>query len=219
MPVKTERLLPLLGTLLGCYFALKFLVNSLVMDDNHNPGVFTLSREKIGGVSVEKFTADIKFKTFLEELQQKSKISEEFFRKLQSSAFQSYFFETPSLSKESLETKDFEFVLVSAQALQNIQSDVSAFAEYFDCDQQGGTVTSFLNLGGDARLVVPCPQGSEGEHQHYSSLAPFMRAASEGQIQEFWRESARIMLEQVRNSNDKLWMSTSGTGVYWLHLR
>ena len=89
MPVKTERLLPLLGTLLGCYFALKFLVNSLVMDDNHNPGVFTLSREKIGGVSVEKFTADIKFKTFLEELQQKSKISEEFFRKLQSSAFQS----------------------------------------------------------------------------------------------------------------------------------
>ena len=215
MPVKTERLLPLLGTLLGCYISLKFLVNSLIMEDN--PGVFTLSREKISGVGVEKFTADITFKTFLEELQQKSKISEEFFRKLQSSAFQSYFFETPSLSKESLETKDFEFVLVSAQALQNIQSDVGAFSEYFDCDQRGGTVTSFLNLGGDARLVVPCPQGSE--HQHYSSLAPFMRAAGEGQIQEFWRESARIMLEQVRNSRDKLWMSTSGTGVYWLHLR
>ena len=73
MPVKTERLLPLLGTFLGCYFAVKFLVNSLVMEDN--PGLFKLSREKIGGVGVEKYTTDLKFKKFLEELQQKSRIS------------------------------------------------------------------------------------------------------------------------------------------------
>ena len=135
-----------MGTFLGCYFALKFLVNSLVMEDNH--GVFKLFGEKIDGVSVEKYTADMKFKTFLEELQQQSRTSEEFFSKLKSSAFQTYFFETPSVSSESLDKKDFEFVLVDAKALQNIKSDASAFADYFDCDHEK-SVTSFLNLGGE----------------------------------------------------------------------
>ena len=146
MPVKTERLLPLLGTFLGCYFTVKFLVNSLIMEDN--PGVFKLSREKIGGVSVEKYSTDLKFKRFLEELQHKSRISEEFISKLKASAFKTYFFETPSVSRESLDKKDFEFVLVDAKALQNIKSDVSAFADYFDCDQEK-SITSFLNLGGE----------------------------------------------------------------------
>ena len=216
MPVKTERLLPLLGTFLGCYFAFKFLVNSYVMDDQ--PCVFTLSREKIGQFSVEKFTSKIKFKTFLEELQHKSKISEEFFTKLKSSAFQTYFFETPSITGGSLDKKDFEFVLVSAPALHDVTADISAFSEYFDCDPHDKTVTSFLNLGGDARLVVPCPEDSV-EHQHYSSLAPFMRGADHDQVLEFWSQSASIALDQARNSQEKLWMSTSGTGVYWLHLR
>ena len=217
MPVKTERLLPLLGTFLGCYFAFKFLVNSYVMDDH--PGVFTLSREKNGQLSVEKFTSNIKFTTFLEELQHKSTISEEFFTKLKSSAFQSYFFETPSVTRDSLDKKDFEFVLVSAPALDDITADISAFSEYFDCDPQEKTVTSFLNLGGDARLVVPCPEDLVGEHQHYSSLAPFMRGADHDQVLEFWSQSANIALDQARNSQEKLWLSTSGTGVYWLHLR
>ena len=146
MPVKTERLLPLLGTFLGCYFAVKFLVNSLVMEDN--PVVFKFSREKIEGVSVEKYTTDIKFKIFLEELQQKSRISEEFSSKLKSSSFKTYFFETPSVCKKTLDKKDFEFVLVDAKALQNIKSDASAFADYFDCDREK-SVTSFLNLGGE----------------------------------------------------------------------
>ena len=217
MPVKTERLLPFLGTFLGCYFAFKFLVNSLVMDDN--PGAFTISKEKIGQVSVEKFTTNIKFKTFLEELQQKSKISEEFFAKLKSSDFQAYFFETPSITRASLEKKNFEFVLVSAPVLQNIKADVSAFSDYFDCDSHEKTVTSFLNLGGDARLVVPCPEQSVGDHQHYSSLAPFMRGADPDQVIEFWSQSAKLALDQVRDSQEKLWISTSGTGIYWLHLR
>ena len=209
--------MPLLGTLLGSYFAFKFLVNSLVMEIN--PGVFTISREKIGDVSVEKFTSDIKFETFLNELQQKSKISEEFFEKLQSSAFKSYFFETPSIKRDSVDKKDFEFVLVSAPALHNIKADVNAFAEYFDCKKKERTVTSFLNLGGDARLVVPCPQGAAGELSHYSSLAPFMRGADREQIRDLWSEAARATLERVNRSEEKLWLSTSGTGVYWLHVR
>ena len=52
------------------------------------------------------------------------------------------------MSRESLDKKDFEFVLVDAKALQNIKSDVSAFADYFDCDHEK-SVTSFLNLGGN----------------------------------------------------------------------
>ena len=158
MPVKTDRLLHLLGALFTCYISFKFLVNSMIMEDRGG-GIFT--REDVGDVSVEKFSVNMKFKAFLEELQRKSEVSREFTRLLKSSKFPAYFFETPGISRDSLEQRNFEFVLVSAESLQHIRPEREAFEEYFDCDLKEKTVTSFLNLGGDALLVVPCPLGQD----------------------------------------------------------
>ena len=57
-------------------------------------------------------------------------------------------------------------------------------------------VTNFENLGRDSMLVVPCP--SNEDNQIYSSIAPFMRAASMDQIEQFWKTSARTMKEHVK---------------------
>jgi hypothetical protein len=57
-------------------------------------------------------------------------------------------------------------------------------------------VTNFENLGRDSMLVVPCP--SNEDNQIYSSIAPFMRAASMEQIEQFWKTSARIMKENLK---------------------
>jgi hypothetical protein len=54
-------------------------------------------------------------------------------------------------------------------------------------------VINFENLGRDAMLVVPCP--SNEDKQIYSSIAPFMRAASREQVEQLWKTSARIMRE------------------------
>ena len=78
-----------------------------------------------------------------------------------------------------------------------------------------------MNLGGDALLVAPCPMGPEIDLDRYSSLASFMRQAPQDQIKAFWLESAKAILEYIetKKPSQKLWVSTSGLGVYWLHLR
>ena len=78
-----------------------------------------------------------------------------------------------------------------------------------------------MNLGGDALLVAPCPGGPETDLDGYSSLASFMRQAPQHQIKAFWLESAKAILNYIetKKPSQKFWVSTSGLGVYWLHLR
>merc|ERR1712080_392745 len=80
------------------------------------------------------------------------------------------------------------------------------------------SVASFFNLGKDALLVCPCPIG---EDVHiYSSLGPFISAGSRDQIRAFWSRVGKEALDHIRARGGKpTWMSTSGLGVYWLHLR
>ena len=59
------------------------------------------------------------------------------------------------------------------------------------------SVTHFLNLGGDAMLVTPCP-ASDVDKQVYSSLAPFVRGAPREQVEQFWRTSAKVMLKHLK---------------------
>ena len=48
-------------------------------------------------------------------------------------------------------------------------------------------------------------------------MAAFVRKASRTQVQELWHETGRAMLETLSDQN--LWLSTSGVGVAWLHIR
>merc|ERR1711974_496939 len=128
------------------------------------------------------------------QLQQKdSTLLAELTNILKGSQHSAYFFETPSVTKAKLASKQFEFVLVEAQQLVGIKSDQDTFAEYFtNCGQK--SVASFMNLGGDALLVAPCPMGPEIDLDRYSSLASFMRQAPQDQIKAFWLESAKAIL-------------------------
>merc|ERR1711864_11401 len=91
------------------------------------------------------------------------------------------------------------------------------FADFFNaCDK---SVTSFKNLGGDAMLITPCPL-KDVDLDIFSTLAPFMKAASSQHIQQFWETAASSALDLIKNrGRQPTWMSTSGLGVYWLHLR
>ena len=67
-----------------------------------------------------------------------------------------YFWECVPVSKATI-GKDFEFVVTKSLSLSDISQNYSSFQEHFDknCDEKN--VCSFLNLGKDAILVVPCP--------------------------------------------------------------
>jgi hypothetical protein len=166
-----------------------------------------------------KYVSSITYKEFLDKVEKKGIVLNEFIEILQKSKFRTYFFETPKVSRDTLQTTKFEFVLAKAGPLESVAADERTFQDYFGLCDDDRTVTNFENLGRDAMMVVPCP--THEDKQLYSSIAPFMREASSSQVEEFWTTAARVMKEHVRKKSkkDPTWMSTSGLGVYWLHLR
>eukprot|EP00047_Mylnosiga_fluctuans_P020181 m.89502 g.89502 ORF g.89502 m.89502 type:complete len:202 (+) comp8416_c0_seq3:147-752(+) len=117
---------------------------------------------------------------------------------------QPFFFE----SKRFREDSPAEFMLVPAPALATIAVDRHTFASKFNSLPADVTVTTVRNLGGDANLVIPRPTPSVS----YRHLLEFLQAAPREELIAFWRECAR-------NWQPRSYMSTSGLGVYWLHMR
>ncbi|MEQ8752109.1 MAG: hypothetical protein RID09_01150 [Coleofasciculus sp. G1-WW12-02] len=127
--------------------------------------------------------------------------------------FSAFFWETPAISDATV-NQVFEFVLVDSPYLANVQADPSDFARHFAAAGENESIITFPNLGNDALLVVPCPQASTSPYCH---LAAFMREAPEHQQHALW-QNVGSALEQ-RLDEHPTWLSTSGLGVYWLHIR
>lgn len=72
---------------------------------------------------------------------------------------------------------------------------------------------SFRNLGKDAILVSPPNKGL-----NYSHIGTFYSNASRQDIKSFWRKVA-IEVEKFARAGTKVYVSTSGTNVHWLHVR
>jgi len=135
----------------------------------------------------------------------------EFSRWLAIAPWAAAFWELPSLSRTTL-TRPFECVLVDSPALAGTVANPSDFAAPFA--QSVGEVACFDNLGGDARLIAPRPAGDDGACAH---LLDFLREVEEPRCQALWQT---LGLEIERRLDERpLWISTSGLGVPWLHLR
>ena len=145
---------------------------------------------------LQKWQTDQSFRTFFIEL-------------LAKAPFAAYFWETPPIMRNNLE-RPFEFVLVESPQLARVQAERHAFASQFRADP----VVDFANLGGDAHLVVPCPQNAADSFAH---LAMFSRTAPLAQQHLFWQRVGTAVENHI--GERPLWASTSGLGVYWLHVR
>lgn len=123
--------------------------------------------------------------------------------------FRAYFWEHPAVKKNTLSFA-YEFTIVGSVGLANAMEDLKPFEKYFN----DAPVVSFSNLKGDARLVVPCPFNAETDYTH---LGVFVRTASAAQSDVFWQ----LVGEEVNRTigDVPFWLSTSGLGVSWLHVR
>lgn len=129
---------------------------------------------------------------------------------LAGSPFTAFYWENPPLYGARLDQPG-EFVLMDAPALAGTAPDPAAFRTHFG---RGGDVVAFPNLGGDALLIVPEPLVGSGVYPH---LAAFLRGAPREQVRALWRLTA--MRVRDRLGETPLWLSTSGSGVAWLHVR
>lgn len=131
---------------------------------------------------------------------------------LRAAPFEACFWETVPVTRASVE-REFECVLVNAPSFIGIPPDSQAFAEYFAA-RPDDYVVNFLNLGADAELVVPTPRAPAEVYPH---LLAFVRGAPQAQRLAFWPAVGAAV--DARLSEQPLWLSTAGLGVFWLHVR
>lgn len=127
--------------------------------------------------------------------------------------FSAYFWETPPVTRTTI-TQKFEFVLVDSKSLEGVHTDQQAFSNHFASTKPGTSVIEFSNLGGDATLVVPCPVGPLPA---YSQISTFSRQAPDDQQHQLWSMVGAAL--ERRLGAQAIWLSTSGLGIYWLHIR
>ena len=94
-----------------------------------------------------------------------------------------------------------------------LEQDKTVFNKFFN-RSKNKNVVAFYNLSKDTILVVPMPISGK----NYATLKDFIDNAPEIQQQKFWKKVAKVAIKFM-NKKGKVWISVSGLGVAYTHLR
>ena len=120
--------------------------------------------------------------------------------------------EMPPITVDTL-GRGFEFVLVDDPFL-DMEPEPGVFGPYFEGVPPEVLALAVPNLGRTARLVVPRGVADDSAYAHLKS---FVRHAPADQVHQLWQCVARTARQEL--SQGRLWVSTAGGGVSWLHVR
>lgn len=123
-----------------------------------------------------------------------------------------FFWEMPPLTPATL-SDPFECALIRSDALARMRPDDSDFAEYL-CGADA--VAVFPNLGGDALLIAPRKIAAA---ECYGHIAAFLRDGPREQRHALFRTLALEIEKRLAAPRERFWVSTSGLGVPWVHVR
>lgn len=155
-------------------------------------------------------TGRLAFHQVLDLLRSSSEFIQFYNHALSSCGFDAFFWEHPPVTQKNLD-QPYECNLINSTFLAGTAPDPKTFSQYFQDEKEA---VAFMNLGGDAELIVPCPPKNQPGFAHIGS---FVRNASKKQTERFWKLTAERMHASI--SNQPAWLSTSGLGVFWLHAR
>ena len=172
-----------------------------------------LKSNRIHKVSILCDNQQITYSEVIELWQQDRTFRSFFVSLLAQCEFSAYFWETPPITKFTVHNS-FEFILANSPKLATVSPNQNSFQQYFKSVSDSEEVTTFLNLSNDALLVVPCPTG---EIAAYTHLAAFVRKAPTSQLHLLWQTVGKAIAQNLQEK--PIWVSTSGLGVYWLHVR
>ena len=142
--------------------------------------------------------------------------------KTAASGYDAIFLETKGTKVSNQYSKHFECVVVNAPrlfAFINEESpNVDAFSEHFEASKKSSTCVSFPNLFNTAILISPKPQTSI-PLRTYTDLASFLRNAPSIEIISLWKSTMNAYKTLLSSKSGTVWLSTSGLGVAWVHVR
>ena len=170
-----------------------------------------LADGRLWRVSIDLDSTPVSYAEVLRRWQQDADFRSLFLALLADAPFAAFRWETPPITMATA-NRPFEFVLLDSPGLARTP-DANAFAEHFG-DAAPGGVVEFPNLGKDAIMVVPCPNGPLSAYGH---LGAFVRQAPEPQKHALWAVVGATM--ERRLGAKTVWLSTAGAGVSWLHVR
>lgn len=170
-----------------------------------------MADSRILKVAIDLDSSPVPYAEILRRWQQDAEFRSWFIALLAESPFSAFRWETPPITTATT-NRPFEFVLLDSPELET-KPDAKAFAQHFSAATADGLI-EFPNLGRDAILVVPCPNGPSSAYGH---LATFLRQAPETQRHALWGLVGAAM--QRRLGTKPVWLSTAGAGVSWLHVR
>lgn len=162
-------------------------------------------------VAIDLNSSPVSYAEVLCRWQQDADFRSWFIALLAETAFSAFRWETPPITAATA-NRSFEFVLLDSPGLAT-KPDTEAFAGHFRTATASGVI-EFPNLGRDAILIVPCPNGPLSVYVH---LAAFLRQAPETQRHALWKMVGAAMERRLRAK--PVWLSTAGAGVSWLHVR
>ncbi|HEX3663973.1 MAG TPA: hypothetical protein VHU23_01910 [Rhizomicrobium sp.] len=180
--------------------------------------MWTLERAIIREGESEKLAlsrngASVSFAEIIAAWRQDKEFRDFFIRELAAIRFPAYFWEMPPVRRDMI-GRSYEFVVVRSDALADMHPDPDAFSGKFRDVTR--SVATFRNLGGDALLLAPRPSG---EAAHYTHLAAFLRGAPAQQRHDLFVFLAEAIDRELLRTASPIWISTSGLGVGWLHIR
>ena len=159
---------------------------------------------------IKKLGQELTYRQWIENLIASEDFAKSFNEILKNNSYQAFFWEVKAITKDLMDSA-FEFVIIESKSLSKVKADSTSFQKYF---LDGAEVVSFSNLGGDAQLIVPTDLRKTASYAH---IAEFVKNAPSSQVTIFWKTVG--LQFQNRIGELPLWLSTSGLGVYWLHVR
>lgn len=183
--------------------------------------MWTTNRSSLDQARGEKVTIDVRgrpasFAEVVQGLRRDESFRVFFIDALKGTPFSGFFWEMPPIVTSTL-NRPFEYVTIETHAFQSLAADPRPFiSQLNDHARDSSSVVSFRNLGGDALLLVPRETAAA---QAYGHIGAFVRAAPIEQIHELLMAMAVNILSILDSSSQPLWVSTSGLGVPWLHIR
>ena len=129
--------------------------------------------------------------------------------------YRGFFWETPPINTETAHLP-FQCMIIPSAAVAALVADGAPFAGLIEGGVGADSIVCRPNLSGDGMVIIPC----DGGEANYAHLAAFLRTSQATQIDQLWREVGTAVCRWLAETPERtLWLSTSGLGVSWLHIR
>lgn len=159
------------------------------------------------------YKKDITFYEFLVQLTKSKKTRNDLIHDITSSGFENCYLEFPVFSKSTYNDK-VEFTVI--ESIPFPAADWTHFEDKLKSTSESQSVVSFCNLSQDTYLVIPVPNGNTDAYSNH--LMNFLTKGYEQQKHDLIETFAKQALLMAEN-NQKIYISTHGHGVPWLHIR